>query len=90
EKRKWFIDGLKPEYRLKVKEHFPADYNKARNLAIKIERYNKDNQFDIQKTNKTLIERGYNNTKFGIDELMNAMEALKISQIKKKPNNDIQ
>ncbi|CAG8494292.1 17277_t:CDS:2 [Cetraspora pellucida] len=89
EKRKWFIAGLKKEYRSKVEEHFSADYNEATSLAVKIERYNKDNEFDMQRINKTLLEGTNDDIKTDIDDLTKAIETLKISRVEKKPDNDI-
>ncbi|CAG8481562.1 9459_t:CDS:2, partial [Cetraspora pellucida] len=63
-----------------IEEHFPANYNKTTSLAVKIERYNKNNKFDMQRINKTLIEGTNNNIKTDIDDLTKVMKTLKISQ----------
>ncbi|CAG8514341.1 19426_t:CDS:2, partial [Racocetra fulgida] len=49
-----------------------------------------DNEFDLQRANKTLIEGTSKYVKTDINELTKAIETLKISQVEKKPDNDIQ
>ncbi|CAG8820476.1 18552_t:CDS:2, partial [Racocetra fulgida] len=49
-----------------------------------------DNEFDLQRANKTLIEGTSEYVKTDINELTKAMETLKISRVEKKSDNNIQ
>ncbi|CAG8439960.1 594_t:CDS:2, partial [Scutellospora calospora] len=61
-----------------VEEHFSSNYNEVTNLAVKIKRYNKDNEYNMQRVNKMLIEGMNENIIIDIEELTRAMETLKI------------
>ncbi|CAG8588643.1 2789_t:CDS:1 [Scutellospora calospora] len=90
EKRKWFIKGLKREYRVKVEMNYPTDFNEAKVLALKIEMYEKDDDYDNQKAMKTLLEGSQMNTKLDIDDLTSKIEAMKICRMEEAPKNEIQ
>ncbi|CAG8769481.1 10469_t:CDS:2 [Cetraspora pellucida] len=90
EKHKWYIAGLRDEYRAKVEMYFPTDFDEAKKLALKIETYSKDNEYDTQRATKVLIEESNVGNKFDVDGLTAAMKGLKICRVEKSPDNDIQ
>ncbi|RIB00345.1 hypothetical protein C2G38_2161287 [Gigaspora rosea] len=59
----------------------------AREWAVKIKSYNKDNKFDAQKVAKIIYEESKASD---VKELTSTMQGLMISQIEKKLDDDIQ
>ncbi|CAG8686030.1 31187_t:CDS:2 [Racocetra persica] len=67
-----------------------TDFDKAKNLALKIEASSKDNKYDTKKAAKILVEESKEGNSFDIDSLIAVIKSLKICRVKKRTNEDIQ
>ncbi|CAG8727496.1 12086_t:CDS:1, partial [Cetraspora pellucida] len=85
-----YIAGLRDEYRAKVKMYFLTDFDETNKLALKIETYSKNNEYDTQRATKVLIQESNIGNKFNVDSLTATIEGLKICRVEKSPDNNIQ
>ncbi|CAG8778334.1 3102_t:CDS:2, partial [Dentiscutata heterogama] len=88
--KKELITRLRNEYQERVGAKFPADFNETKDWAIKVEGYNKDNEYETQKATKILFDESIKSASDEVDDLTMAFGALKINCVNKKHEEDIQ
>ncbi|CAG8848425.1 13119_t:CDS:2, partial [Racocetra persica] len=78
--KRWYLRGLLAKYREKIKQRYPETYEETRDWAIKIEKFEKSDEFDIKKASIIEEESTYQ-TDPAVDELADAFSDLKICRV---------
>ncbi|CAG8782314.1 6528_t:CDS:2, partial [Cetraspora pellucida] len=80
EMKRWYLRGLPAKYRERINQRYPKTYKETKDWTIKIEKYEKSDEFDLKKTS-TIGEESTYQMDPDVDDLANAFSELKIRQV---------
>ncbi|KAF0443711.1 hypothetical protein F8M41_003531 [Gigaspora margarita] len=80
EVKRWYLRGIPVKYREKIKQRYPETYEETKEWALKIEKFEKNDEFDLKKAS-VVGEESTAQTDLDVDGLTNAFSELKICRV---------